>query len=753
MTGDQLALQAIAQLEDSPIGGDMSPLGSALLCATKRALTDQSVDWPNATAELASALLPDVQKLVAQIGIEIGVQQIADIIPIAGQILSVGLNVADAFAAQAEAHRQANVLACRSAYIPIPPVGTGSGGSVTPADIFNEHVGTSVGRLFRIIGEESTFYDFGGGTYHAVSSPQNIKNAIASEKAKANFMAGYTPHTWGNPSGIPQETMQKLTLLRKAMSDAYMNSYDGGAALFPLYLDLFVSQYRLGRITKSWAHHVWALSVGGFSDISCTDYDRRSIDAFDGMVLAWERTAYPLYEKDKLALMALINQQKPKLTLRPLSGLAALASATTSMRALRATYQEHGLANIAHMPQAASPSASPAALSRLPIRTVPTVGPTMSPAEHQRIIDAIIAAAHGSGSLLGREAHVDSELDPNNPMTALPEFPQYQDIEYDDDDYAVVDNYWKDVHAELTLGGDDFPFYGPDCGEYDEAGYDENGEHVDDEEDLDPWGDQFLGVGASRQAKIAHIVPPPVKAKPKVVVPVARPIPVARPLPPLPVIRDIPLPRPQPVIQSPAPIQNVALPRPQPAIQSLAPIQNVPLPRHQPAIQSLAPIRNVPLPRPQPAIQSVAPIRNIPLPSAPKPPPPPPMMTKPLGPIAQISRPPIQQLNPKLAPQQLQRLRPLPPMRPHDSGAYTSDQMASDMPSDDELYDAQDASEYSEEESYDDSYSADEIAEDVDDPQHGTYAYGFGYGDYGDEECYPHDGSTYGWDDYEDEEY
>lgn len=79
--------------------------------------------------------------------------------------------------------------------------------------------------------------------------------------------------------------------------------------------------------------------------------------------------------------------------------------------------------------------------------------------------------------------------------------------------------------------------------------------------------------------------------------------------------------------------------------------------------------------------------------------------------------------------------------------------MASDMPSDDELYDAQDASEYSEEESYDDSYSADEIAEDVDDPQHGTYAYGFGYGDYGDEECYPHDGSTYGWDDYEDEEY
>ncbi len=201
-------------------------------------------------------------------------------------------------------------------------------------------------------------------------------------------------------------------------------------------------------------------------------------------------------------------------------------------------------------------------------------------------------------------------------------------------------------------------------------------DEAEDDENLDPWGDQFIGVGANRAQQIAHLRPLPKKlvVKPKV---------LARPK----------------VLTAPV----RAIPNIQAAVKAMQP---------RPVIQQM-----------RPNLQQA------------------------LRPIAQ-ARP---------TPSQLRSIRPMKmgkpqaPAGPSINDAYGADESAA---WDDESYDGG-FSEFSDEDemvndqmSDDELMQAQDVADEGEEMSAEAISYGYGYGDFGDEECYPHDGSTYNWNDY-----
>jgi hypothetical protein len=629
--------------------------------------------------------MPHLQEMVASIGAQVGIAEIAQIAPIVGQIIGFVSSISEAAEAQVQAEKQANIVKCHEQYAPVPqpPYGTGRSGAVVPADIFSLENITSVAQIFEVCGEVSNILHYQATGYsanYAASSPENIK-----------LTKQITGKSFGNPTGLSSATMQQLKRLRLAMGHSQGSSYDGGVSLLPLYLDLFTAQIRLGRITKSWCRHNWMRFAWHYDNIgSCTQYERRAIDQFEGMLRSWELTANPLYGKDKLELQKMIEQsagasRPPRLS----SALAPLVH-SKPLR-LQATFSQHGLANLSASRAILPPELTMHnKLAHLPLAQTRPSG--MSPQEHQRIIDAIVAAANGEGHpLQGREMHIDDDLDPNDPTAVLPEHPDFvARIEStDEDDYAVTDRYWADVFGDI--GGDDFSQYGPYDSEYDDCGYGMHGAHIDEEEDLDPWGDQFIGVGASRVSKVQHLKPLPqirkMPARPAVVAPIARALPKPLPMRPIaPIAQSLPRPAPPP-LQTVRPIS--------PAAQAL------PRPMVLPQIQ-----KSSFLPQPKPPLKVERPLsptlRRI-LPNGPV-----------TAPVSQGGDP-----------------------EQYDGGyaefADESQEWADDAPSDDEILNAY----------------ADETEDSEDEPEEydDASSFGYGYGDYGDEECYPHDGSTYGWDD------
>ena len=700
-TGDQLALQAIAQAADDPVTGSMSPLGSALLGITKLAVVRASdgidaSEFAAAGAEVASQLMPLIQPAISDIVNELSAvasaTDMAGVIPVIGQALQFAGAIADAAAAQSAAEQAHNVQKCHDMFVDVLP-GTGVAGQRVPADIFGApgsqviaktpsgrtwlKAGTewvdlpysTVGSIFALASEDlvdSPYDQKDSGDflyYPSYSTAGWIKRTVNLQKA-LEVATGQHSKLWGQPLGIEQGTRTKLRMLRSAMSLSRGSSFDGGKSIFPIYIDLFIGQLRQNRISKAWVHHVWATVLSGtFGDVDCTHVERRGIAQWDSMIRAWELTANPLYGFDKLALQNLLAKlQKPKV-----NRLHGLQGANVNSLVL----QGQGLRHLSPLPHIAPSSASPVRPVRFfSTRVAPTAGRTMSPGEHQRIIDAIIAAAHGDGHPpAGRELHVDDDLDPNDPMTAMPEYPGYQDVEYDDDDYATVDRYFANLQGDI--GGDDFSFYGPNCFEENDALEDE------DDEELDPWGDQFIGVGASRASQVKHLQPIAKK-----LLPAPKPTYVQ----PMRNVASV-MPRPAPVVQ---PMTNVApvMPRPAPVVH---PLRNIPRPVQPTVHPMLQPLTKAPLKHDRPSIQSLRTLRPMPRPASPP------------SPVSDAY------------------------------GAGPVDEMADDQLSDEEL--AQGYDEY-DQGSEDEQYAGD------------STDWGYGYGDFGDEECYPHDGSTYGWDDY-----
>ncbi len=690
-TGDQLAVQAIASIDDDAVSGELSPLGSALLYASKQALlVHGELDWTAVAPELASEAMSTMQEIVSEIGVAAGIAEMANIVPIVQQVVGFVLAIEESAQAQAQAEKNQNIAKCHEQYVapPLPPYGTGMGGAVVPADIFqvekfknfdDYYSVNSVAEIFEVVGERSNVLHFNAEGFSA--------NYAASSAANINLTKQVMGKSWGNPTGIPEDTMSELKRLRLAMAFSRGESYDGGISLLPIYLDLFSAQLRLGRITKAWCHFNWSRLAWSYGNIgSCTKYERRAIDQFDGLLRSWELTAHPLYTKDKLELRKLVEKATASWHQRK-------RSEGINIRAMQLKNQ--GLASLSAA-RSILPTSSSSAITalRTPITirnaAAPTAGASMSPRDHQRIIDAIVAAANGDGHPpLGRELSVDDDLDPNDPMTAMPEYPAYQDVEFDEDDYAVTDKYFAGLQGDI--GGDSYAYYGPDCfAEYDAL-------EDEEDDDLDPWGDSFIGVGATRHAQVKHLQP------------------IAKSLAPKPIV--------QPLRNVLPMVRPVAVPRP--VLQPIAPAAVRILPQAPPQV----PLR--PLTAPSGVLRA--------------PPPPAPPVPHPVQSIAKMQRIPLAQSRPTIS--QLQKLsRPLrvkvpgaPPAPAADGyggasddsgyGYDETDAMANDQMSEDEYADAMNPYDEGEE---DESSGID---------------YGYGYGDFGDEECYPHDGSTYGWDD------
>lgn len=380
MTGDQLALQAIASVDDSQIG-ELSPLGNALLgitrLAVRRASDGMSLsELAEAGAQVASQVMPLVQPAISGIVNELSSvvssgSELAGVVPILGQAISFAGAIADAAAAQSAAEDAKNLERCHGNYFVDVLPGTGVGAERTPADIFGatdppqviHHTpagrnwlkagstwvalpDSTVGRIFAVSSEDlidSPYDQRDDGSfvyYPSYSVKAWIDRAVNLRKAMV-VMGAMTPGDWGHPSGIPQDTRWQLRLLRSAITSSRRVSHsdpispDGGKTLFPIYIDLYLSQLRQNRISKAWVHYVWATVLSGrFGDIDCTKVERRGIDQWDQMIRAWDLTANPLYGVDKIAMQALIAKLDHKVS--RLAGLKGMTMPTTPTIAVQA---------------------------------------------------------------------------------------------------------------------------------------------------------------------------------------------------------------------------------------------------------------------------------------------------------------------------------------------------------------------------------------------------------------------------------
>ena len=324
--GNQLSLGAIATLSTPAIAGELSPLGGALLSATRAAvdiashgLTTEEI--VSVSADLAAQIMPAVIPALESILVTVGAEAAAAGLGAAASVIpAVGSWVADMVAmatAQAAAEKEKNVAKCHEQFKNIGP-GTGwPGGKLTPADIFG--VGSTCAGVFRAVGEG----DYADSTvevsikgYPPISGPTGAKNIAAAAAAEKKMGLGTNFYgNIGNPTGIPDVVRAALKQMRESMRLSRVpGNVDGGRTLFPLYMDLFLAQYRLGRMTPGLAKYITRTRLAWQYDNigNCFQYEQRGYQQFEAILHGWDLTANPLYGADVGALQGLIAQATAK---------------------------------------------------------------------------------------------------------------------------------------------------------------------------------------------------------------------------------------------------------------------------------------------------------------------------------------------------------------------------------------------------------------------------------------------------------
>lgn len=485
-----LAATAMASvLSDAPTVGYLSPYGR-FAATTMTAAFDGVLSGPveSAAAEAIDMLTEATAQLAAGVVRDVG--EAVSSVPLLGTIVNVVLGGAlDIIASTIEENADKgpsqhclDTEAQRSA--DIDPQGIKPDGRpyAVPSDMFAlrfDGQRSVVGDVFVRIGEGMRLDKWdqpGPLADKAEASYQKILHY-----AKQPVIRPLTVSENGTfPSGIPKKTRKRIRALRRAMQSTYnVPGADGGVALWPIYLDCIAREFDEGRMTRGLAWILWTHEVlgGKPSTNACYKDWRESFRHAMALIDGWRKARHPVLQQDvnaKARLEKELTETVPELarlaTARRLGPVSPITSPIHHVNA-------HSAAKaLAPKPQPKAP------VMTSPIRNVrrlPSMlsqGQGMSPAERQRIISAIIDAAHGEGmGSVGREIHVDDDLDANSPAP----------------DFHVT---------EFLDGGDEFSFYG----EADAEGYNCHGEHVDEDDVDDPWGYTFpdLATGATRIAAI-----------------------------------------------------------------------------------------------------------------------------------------------------------------------------------------------------------------------------------------------------------
>ncbi len=238
---------------------------------------------------------------------------VSDVIPLIGAIIGVltapelqagGIGPASDDPAERAAY-------CRGQYA--PPVGTGPGQMVMPADLFapnaarngfGEAVTSSLGEALRLMTEVDSLEL--GADKATLTKNGNLLKSLGGPSASASAWM-LAPNI-----GIPASWQLIFRKLRLAMAASYGPTMraankvsDGGAALFPIYVDLLRLCWARGHMTPRYAKTIQQL----FWDVihpdvresgeTCFTHETRGYTQARGLVVGWEQTIDPYYAQFK----------------------------------------------------------------------------------------------------------------------------------------------------------------------------------------------------------------------------------------------------------------------------------------------------------------------------------------------------------------------------------------------------------------------------------------------------------------------
>jgi len=259
-----------------------------LLSTVKAALAD-------VTVELARQVLKEV---LTDLAVSIS-KDAASIVPVIGALVNVVIDViAGMGAATGTGPSNANIAVrrawCVAQYRAIR--GTGPGMSVLPADYFSTAASPNAfGELYRS--------SVGEALIAITETPVSL--AQLRSAAKALNAVGNTSMNWVNDSklGISAKAQLILKALRMAMEKSWKTS-DGGASLWPVYLDLIRAEFDAGRMNEKFALYLYdkfgadplvTQNVLVPGETSCAFHDDRPVRQVLDLVRGWKQAVSPFY--------------------------------------------------------------------------------------------------------------------------------------------------------------------------------------------------------------------------------------------------------------------------------------------------------------------------------------------------------------------------------------------------------------------------------------------------------------------------
>jgi hypothetical protein len=257
--------------------------------------------------EVMSQLMPYVKQFASMISDSFGpsLTNIGDAVPILGAIFSILVDAATP-SMQAgglpchfgDIDRRAQ--GCRMLYR--IPVGTGPNGAIMPCDIFAWGVDATSndlpGKPPLVMKNGQAVVNVGDG------ADTDIGNAFIAIFEQWYGPGGFSPPyaPAATPPGygtlIPAETQKVIRALRRAINASFLRG-DGGASLWPIYLDICNYQVRAGRLTHDYMHsrmnwNAWWCSEMDEAE-TCFAHDKRGFLQMMSILDGWDKTVHSPY--------------------------------------------------------------------------------------------------------------------------------------------------------------------------------------------------------------------------------------------------------------------------------------------------------------------------------------------------------------------------------------------------------------------------------------------------------------------------
>lgn len=305
LPSQKLAVMSLAAVNASPATKDqLSYLGQFNLAVAGLAVEAAGGGIPleglkTVGMEMLKTIYSKVGSMLPSIGANMAnetASALGDVIPVIGTGIATMISVQSAWQ---QASNDKAIKACQSFYEP-PAPGTGYGGARMPTDFLNNSTdssGSTVGNTLQRIGENTSRETYSKSHYAAAC------------KSGPSPSCPYIPH----------DTRLILHALHVAIRKMRKDpATDGGASLWPIYIDLLWAQFRMGLMNWDWAWESYIKDVLPDFDLyeggaaaperipgGCGKYEKRGYEEAKQVLRNWELTISPIYVQDQAKAKAL----------------------------------------------------------------------------------------------------------------------------------------------------------------------------------------------------------------------------------------------------------------------------------------------------------------------------------------------------------------------------------------------------------------------------------------------------------------